>query len=161
MNSNTRANKAFIEQYRKELRALSEDISKVDEKVLNQSVMVGERVAKESTPVGDHPSEVNFITKDGKNVSFRVAKIPGGHLKRSWFTSPIKSIAGGIEKELYNNVDYGPHVNYGHRVKNKDGVVVGFVKGKFMLEKAIGEVNKQIKIRFKKELERVKKIHDA
>ncbi len=161
MNNNAKANKAFIEQYRKELKALTDDISKIDEKVLNQAVLAGERVAKESTPVGDYPSEVNFITKHGKNVSFKVTKIPGGHLKRNWFTSPIKRTTGGIEKELYNNVEYAPHVNYGHRVKNKDGVVVGFVKGKFMLEKANGAVNKELVSRFKKELERVKKIHDA
>lgn len=161
MNNNTRANKVFIEQYRKELKELNEDIAKIDKKVLNQAVLAGERTAKENTPVGDYPGEVNFTTKDGKNVSFKVTKVPGGNLKRNWFTTPIQETASGIQKELYNNVEYAPHVNYGHRVKNKNGEVVGFVKGKFMLEKAEGTVNKELVNRFKKELERVKKIHGA
>lgn len=161
MNNNARANKAYIDQYRKQLKALTDDIKKVDKKVLNMSVLAGERVAKENTPVGNYPGEVNFITKDGKSVHFTVTKVPGGHLKRSWFTSPIEKTAGGIEKELYNNVEYAPHVNYGHRVKNKNGEVVGFVRGKFMLEKAEGAVRKELVKRFMKEIERLKKAHDA
>jgi len=51
-------------------------------------------------------------------------------------------------------------VNYGHRVVNRKGETVGFVKGKFILEKAVGKVDKQLVKEFKKEVERVNRKHD-
>ena len=51
-------------------------------------------------------------------------------------------------------------MNYGHRVVNKSGETVGWVKGKFMLENAIKKVDKEIIKSFKAEVERINKKHD-
>ncbi len=136
MSSNYRRNKAFIDKYRKELKAMLDDISEIDKRVLNKAVSVGLADAKRNTPV---------VT---------------GFMRRSWAASPTKKTGNGAEKELYNTVFYAPYVNYGHRVVNRKGETVGFVKGKFILEKAVGKVDKQLVKEFEKEVERVNKKHD-
>lgn len=136
MSSNYRRNKAFIDKYRKELRAMLDDISEIDKRVLNKAVNVGVAYARRNTPV----------------VS--------GFMRRSWHVMPTKKTSQGIEKELANTADYSSYVNFGHRVVNKNGETVGFVKGKFILEKAIHRVDKALVREFKKEVERVNRKHD-
>jgi len=51
-------------------------------------------------------------------------------------------------------------VNYGHRIVNKKGETVGFTKGRFILEKAVGKVEKEIVRLFEQEVERVNRKHD-
>ncbi len=51
-------------------------------------------------------------------------------------------------------------MNYGHRIVNRKGETVGFVKGRFILQKAMDKVDKQLVKEFKKEVERVNKKHD-
>ena len=136
MSSNYRGNKAFIDKYRKELRAMLDDISEIDKRVLNKAVNEGLADAKSNTPV---------VT---------------GFMKRSWATSPTKKTGNGAEKELYNTADYASYVNYGSRIVNKKGETVGFKKGRFILEKAVGKVEKEIVRLFEKEVERVNRKHD-
>ena len=50
-SSNYRRNKAYIEQYRKELKAMMDDIRDIDIKILNKAVNEGVKVAKGNTPV--------------------------------------------------------------------------------------------------------------
>ena len=57
-SSNYRRNKAFIDQFRKELKAEMDDLSEVDVKVLNQAVNEGVRWLKERPPTGIHPNPV-------------------------------------------------------------------------------------------------------
>ncbi len=159
MNSNRRINSANIKKFRKELQTMLEDIKKIDKKVLNKAMMEGLRVVKVNTPVGNYPSEVHFTTKDGKEVRFNVPKLVGGHLRRNWFIT-VTDTGNGVEAELFNNVEYAPYVNYGHRVRNRAGATVGFVKGKFMLEKAMAAVDRRIGTEFRKEVERLNKDHD-
>ena len=51
-------------------------------------------------------------------------------------------------------------MNYGHRVVNKKGETVGWVKGQFILEKAVNKVDKALVRYFKEEVERVNRKHD-
>lgn len=137
MNTNQRYNQAAVKQFRKELSAMLEDITEIDKKVLNKAVNQGVRVAKQNTPT----------------VS--------GFMKKSWRSAPaVKSKAGGVSKNLVNTANYSEFVNYGHRIVNRAGETVGFVPGQFMLEKAIGTVEKELMKEFKKEVERVNKEYD-
>lgn len=142
-SSNYRRNKAFIDKYRKELKAMLGDISQIDVRCLNKAVNVGLADAKRNTPVGQYSS--------GK---------VGGFMRKSWAATPTVKTASGIEKSLINTADYSSYVNYGHRVVNRKGETIGFVKGKFMLEKAMNKVDKQLVKEFEKEVERVNKEHD-
>lgn len=160
-SSNYRRNKAFIDQYRKELKAMLDDITDIDIKVLNKAVNEGVKVAKENT---------NVVT---------------GFMRKSWRSAPaVKRKGGGVTKTIVNTADYASYVNYGHRIvekvgvinsiKSKDGlkltfrnraygtgVTTGFVKGQFMLEKAISHTEKTMVKEFKKEVERVAREHGS
>ncbi|PHV72182.1 hypothetical protein CS063_01525 [Sporanaerobium hydrogeniformans] len=135
MNTNQRANQMAIQKYRKELMAMISDIKEIDERVLTKAVNVGESEVKQNTPVDT------------------------GFMKKQWYVSPTKRTANGVEKRLYNIADYASYVNYGHRIV-KAQVTVGFVKGRFMLEKSVAKVNKTLETEFKKEVERVNRKHD-
>ena len=136
MSSNYRRNKAFIDKYRKELQTMLDDISEIDKRVLSKAVSVGLADAKRNTPV---------VT---------------GFMRRSWHVMPTKKTSQGVEKELINSADYSSFVNYGHRIVNRSGETVGWVPGKFILEKAVSKVEKQLVEEFRKEVERVNSKHD-
>lgn len=143
-NTNQRYNQAMMKKFRKELKSLLDDIGEIDKIVLNKSVNSGVRVVKELTPVGQYTN--------GK---------VGGFMKKSWRATPAyKSASGEVIKILTNSANYSSFVNYGHRVVNRSGETVGYVKGKFMLEKAIGHIDKQLVKNFEKEVERVNREHD-
>lgn len=165
-SSNYRRNKAAIDQFRKELMAMVEDIQQIDKKVLNKAVNAGAAYAKRRTPVGDHPNPVTFIVNNGpgvrKVVSFKV-KNPGvgGFLRKSWHKLPTKKTKAGVETELVNTAEYSTYWNYGHHiVTKKDGPTKGFVKGTFVLEKTRGYIEKQLVKEFEKEVKAVQSKHD-
>ena len=165
-SSNYRRNKAAIDQFRKELMAMVEDIQQSDKKVLNKAVNAGAAYAKRRTPVGDHPNPVTFIVNNGpgvrKVVSFKV-KNPGvgGFLRKSWHKLPTKKTKAGVETELVNTAEYSTYWNYGHRiVTKKGGPTKGFVKGTFVLEKTRGYIEKQLVKEFEKEVKAVQSKHD-
>ena len=137
MNNNYRANRAAIKQFRKELESMFGDIQDIDIKILNRAVNEGVADAKRNT---------NVIT---------------GFMQKSWRSAPaVKSKAGGVTKSMVNSANYSEFVNYGHRIVNKFGETVGWVKGQFMLEKAIHKVDRAMEKEFKKEVERVNRKHD-
>ena len=137
MNSNQKYNQAAIKQFRKELSRLLDDTRDIDIKVLNRAVNEGVADAKRNT---------NVVT---------------GYMRRGWKSAPaVKSRTGGVTKTMVNVMDYASYVNYGHRLVNRSGETVGFVKGQFMLEKAIHKVDKALEREFKKEVERVNRKHD-
>ena len=165
-SSNYRRNKVAIDQFRKELMAMVEDIQQIDKKVLNKAVNAGAAYAKRRTPVGDHPNPVTFIVNNGpgvrKVVSFKV-KNPGvgGFLRKSWHKLPTKKTKAGVETELVNTAEYSTYWNYGHRiVTKKGGPTKGFVKGTFVLEKTRGYIEKQLVKEFEKEVKAVQSKHD-
>lgn len=160
MSSNQRRNQAAINKFRKELRAMLDDITEIDVRCLEKAVNVGLADAKRNTPVGESGNVVEFYTRDGKHVKF-TTKTPyvGGFLRRSWDTTPTEKTASGVEKSIINTADYAEYVNYGHRIV-QGGKTKGFVKGKFILEKAVNKVDKQLVKEFRKEVERVNRKHD-
>lgn len=145
MSSNYRRNKAFIDKYRKELRAMLDDISEIDKRVLNKAVNIGLADAKRNTPVGQYPPSSGRV---------------GGFMRKSWSTTPTQKTSTGVQKEMVNTAHYAIFVNYGHRVVNRKGETVGWVPGRFMLEKAVNKVEKQLVEEFRKEVERVNRKHD-
>ncbi|SHH54977.1 Bacteriophage HK97-gp10, putative tail-component [Caloranaerobacter azorensis DSM 13643] len=160
-SSNYRRNKAFIDKYRKELKAMLDDISDIDKKILNKAVNTGAAYARRNTPVGEYKGNVvEFTTRDGKHVRFTISTPRvGGFLRKSWHVMPTKKTPKGVEKELVNSADYASYVNYGHRIV-QGGVTKGWVKGQFILEKAMHRVDKALVKEFKKEIERVNKKYD-
>ncbi len=88
-------------------------------------------------------------------------KVISGYMQKSWRATPaIKSNRGEVTKVLVNSADYSSYVNYGHRIVNKSGETIGWVKGQFMLERAVHKVDKVLLQEFRKEIERVNKKHD-
>ena len=78
-------------------------------------------------------------TKRLNNISQKlVAKVKlktpvdSGVLRRSW---RVKS-EGQLAKIVYNNVKYGPMVEYGHRTRGGKS----FVDGRYMLTKSVQEI---------------------
>lgn len=137
MNSNRKYNEAMVKQFRKELKAMLDDIEDIDKIILNKAVNKGVKIAKLNT---------NVVT------SF---------MRKSWRSTPaVKSKSGEVTKSLVNSMDYSEYVNYGHRIVNKNGETTGWVKGQFMLEKAIGVVERELVKEFKNEVERVNREHD-
>ena len=58
--------------------------------------------------------------------------VDSGVLRRSW---RVKS-EGQLAKIIYNNVKYGPHIEYGHRTRGGKS----FVDGRYMLTKSVKEI---------------------
>lgn len=143
MNNNQRYNQIAIKQFRKELEAMFEDIRDIDIKVLNKAVNIGVKDVKANTPVGQY---------SGGRV--------GGYMRKNWKSSPTVKGRDGVTKTIFNIMDYSSYVNYGHRVVDGSGATVGFIKGHFMLEKAISKVDKVLLKEFEKEVEKVRKKHD-
>ena len=165
-SSNYRRNKAAIDQFRKELMAMVDDIQQIDKKVLNKTVNDGVAYAKRHTPVGKHPNPVTFSVKNGPDagtvVSFKVSNPGvGGFLRKSWHKLPTKKSKAGVETELVNTAEYSTYWNYGHRiVTKKGGPTKGFVKGTFVLEKTRGYIEKRLVKEFEKEVKAVQSKHD-
>lgn len=137
MNSNQKYNQAAIKQFRKELESMLGDIRDIDIKCLNRAVNEG---------VADAKSNTNTVS---------------GYMKKSWRAAPaIKSKVGGVTKSIVNSMDYSSYVNYGHRIVNRSGETVGWVKGQYILERAIRKVDKALIREFKKEVERVNREND-
>lgn len=64
-----------------------------------------------------------------------VGKVRGGTLRRSWKNNKL----GTYERIISNNVEYGPHVENGHRIV-RNGRVVGYVEGRYMLKRSMEEL---------------------
>lgn len=84
---------------------------------------------------------VSFTIRDVKKNT-PVAKENGGTLRRSWSQKKINK----YEYIVYTNVEYAPHIEYGHRTRQGTGKAkkyrpkeggIRFVKGRYMLTNAI------------------------
>ncbi len=139
-SSNYRRNKAAIDQFRKELMAMVDDIREIDQKILNNAVNDAVEYAKDKSP--------------------RIT----GHFAKNWRSAPaVKAKAGGVTKHLVNSADYASYVNYGHRTVDKDGNTTGYVKSKkgdHLLERTVNYAGKQLEKEFKKEVEAVQNRHN-
>ena len=139
-SSNYRRNKAAIDQYRKELMAMLDDVREIDIKILNQAVNEGMRHAKDQSPV---------IT---------------GFFRKNWRSAPaVRTRDGGVSKNLVNSADYASYVNYGHRTVDSAGNTTGYVRsdeGDHLLEKTLNYVSKRLIELFQKEVEAVQHRQD-
>lgn len=165
-SSNYRRNQAAINQFRKELKAMMDDIRDVDKKVMNRAVNEGVAFAKRKTPVGIHPNPVTFTVKRGPKageiVSFKTnITVTGGFLRKSWRKLPTKKTTTEVESELVNTAEYASYWNDGHRIVNtKGGPIKGFVKGMHVLEKTQNYVWKRMIALFEQEIKEVQREHD-
>lgn len=139
-SSNYIRNKAAIDQYRKELMAMLDDVREIDIKILNQAVNEGMRHAKDQSPV---------IT---------------GFFRKNWRSAPaVRTRDGGVSKNLVNSADYASYVNYGHRTVDGAGNTTGYVRsanGDHLLERTENYINKRLIELFKAELEAIQKKYD-
>lgn len=120
--------------FQKRLKQLDKKIQeKTCKNVVNGLATQLVKATKQKTPVGHYPK--NAKDKDGK-------KKRGGVLRRGWKSKGFK-IPRGYEATVFNNIEYAPYVEYGHRIV-KNGQTVGFVQGHHMLEKSIDEVRRII-----------------
>ena len=65
-----------------------------------------------------------------------VGKVKGGTLRRSWRVKKD----GELARIVYNNVEYGPYVEYGHRTRGGKS----FVNGRYMLTKSVEEIESEL-----------------
>ncbi len=139
-NVNYSANKKAIDEFRKELMGMVEDIREIDQRVLNRAVNAGVKYAKNNSPV---------VT---------------GVYQTKWQSAPaVKAKAGGVTKHLVNSADYASYVNYGHRTVDQAGNTTGYVKSKkgdHLLERTVIYAGKQLEKEFKKEVEAVQNRHN-
>lgn len=135
--SNYSDNKAAIDAFRKQLKTELNDISEIDAKILTMATADGLNDIKSNTP---------FVT---------------GFLRKSWRKSPTVKSAKGVGTSITNNADYATYVNYGHRIVNKKGETVGFVKGLYMLENAKDRIEKNIRRLFEEEVRKIKLKYDS
>lgn len=134
-----------------DLKKVQLNITKVQEnqeEILRMAVSeIAQRVlalAKKNTPVGVYDQPVNFVTKEGEEVSFKPnTGKKGGTLRRGWTIGKIVREGKNYKIEVRNNTDYAHFVEYGHRLVS-NGVTVGWVEGKFMMTIAEKEVEKQM-----------------
>ncbi|MEX0380464.1 HK97 gp10 family phage protein [Leuconostoc sp. MS02] len=70
-----------------------------------------------------------------------VAKVSGGTLRRNWQASSTKYFGNTFMVDIYNDTEYAPFVENGHRIV-RGGKTVGYQPGVFMLRDAIQEVDR-------------------
>lgn len=63
-----------------------------------------------------------------------------GTLRRNWQASNAKHFGGVFLIDIYNNTEYAPFIENGHRIV-RGGRTVGYNSGVFMLRDAIKEVD--------------------
>lgn len=106
-----------------------------------------------NTPTGNYSDNVQFTTKDGKNVSFKVSyKKQGGKLKKAWEDARDNIVANHeglvFKVEIINPVPYAFYVEYGHRKVNNlkmsseesKATKTGWVEGQFIFTDAKKEI---------------------
>ena len=84
-----------------------------------------------------------------KNVIHQTPPGPSGHLHRNWFVTKAKRSGKHYRAEIYNNIEYAPYVENGHRQEVGRYVpaigkrlVRSFVEGKHMLRDSLFDLQK-------------------
>lgn len=71
-----------------------------------------------------------------------------GNLRRNWRVGDIRRIANGYQVEYFNNTEYAPYIEFGHRQKGG-----GFVPGRYMLKISEQELQQEAEKLIMKETE--------
>lgn len=104
------------------------------------------------------------IAKSLDRATERRTPVLTGDLKGSWKISSVKQEGDTMYIYVYNDaqteyegrmVPLAPFVEFGHKIVDKDGKVVGKADGFYMLTASIKAVNRQIPRRLRKVLDRV------
>ena len=136
MNTNERYNQEQFRIYQQQLKNLFVDLEQAELECLTVAVNKGVNFAKKNTPVDT------------------------GFMRRSWHSPRGRKLSNGCQKALVNNADYALYVDQGHRQVNKSGETVGFVKGRYITNKTISYVNKELLKELKKKISEVDKKYD-
>lgn len=147
-----------FQEMSKTFKELGGDFNTTAERVVTLTTNKAMAVAKDNTPRGQYPDTVEFTTKDGKRVSFKVTQKMGGTLIKSWHTGNLKKTKRKISKEFNNTAEYAMYVNNGHRIVRK-GVTIGYVNPQYFLEKGLAVAEQAMDKLFQVEVERLKKKH--
>lgn len=79
------------------------------------------------------------------NMLLRTTKrrtpVKSGELRRKWFITSVRQRGDMFEIEIYNNTEYAPWVENGHRVV-VHGETVGWCEGFFMLRLSVIDVER-------------------
>ncbi|MNB80552.1 hypothetical protein D3C75_273170 [compost metagenome] len=76
-----------------------------------------------------------------------------GQLRRNWTIGPIRREGNGYEVELYNPTDYAAYVEFGHRLRLKEGW--GWVEGRFMMTISEEELEREMPAILDRKLQRL------
>ncbi|MNC47192.1 hypothetical protein D3C75_962420 [compost metagenome] len=71
----------------------------------------------------------------------RRTPVKSRHLRDSWQVGNVVRKGDGYEVEIFNNVEYAPYVEYGHRT-GKD--LTQWVEGRFMMTISMKEIERQL-----------------
>jgi phage gpG-like protein len=66
------------------------------------------------------------------------------NLQNNIFVQSVKQVGDEWIAVIGTNVHYAAHVEYGHRIKTKDGRYVGFVQGRHMFEISLKQMEEWI-----------------
>lgn len=75
------------------------------------------------------------------DVKYRTP-VDSGHLRRNWFTTKAKRSGKHYRAEIFNNIEYAPWVENGHR-KIIHGKFHGWHKGRFMLRDSLFDLQRE------------------
>lgn len=79
-----------------------------------------------------------------------------GELRRNWQIGEVKKVGNDFIVEIYNNTEYAPYVEYGHRTGKE---LTEWVEGKFMMTISMKEIEREMPKFFeKKQMELLNKI---
>lgn len=105
-------------------------------KKLKSNVSFAELNRKLASAVKNLPEVSNrFLDMEAEALvtrTKRLTPVRTGHLRGKWHRHKAKN----AKATVYNNVEYAGHVEYGHRTRGG-----GLVSGRYMLHKAMGEMN--------------------
>lgn len=69
----------------------------------------------------------------------RKTPVDTGQLRRGWFITNVRQRGDVFEIEIYNNTEYAPWVENGHRIV-KNGETKGWCEGFYMLQLSLTEI---------------------
>ncbi len=141
----------FQKRFEKVNRSLQDEFVEQCAKELAARLL---RKAIKRTPVGVYGGAVDFVTKDGKHVSFMArATKTGGTLRRAWTKAnknPKVVRTGSLLRiEIVNPTEYASYVEYGHRTRGGGG----WVPGKLMMTISAQEIQSIAPALLRKRLE--------
>lgn len=77
---------------------------------------------------------IKMVLAGAKNDS----PVQTGAMRRAWTSTPIRRSGNKISADVFNPLQYAPHIEYGHRKRGG-----GFVKGQFMMTNTVNRVEQQ------------------